>query len=241
MNAYKQDERQPGLGGAGWVPDATPRREALPVRAKSSLSGSLAAALHSSRRVRLLAAVALIVVCGLAVPVLASSLTPKPAQVLAATVDLPAGTVVTSADLTAVEASGPSGALVAAAEQGSIIGQTVRMEVPAGALLNEADLGSFPPVGSSVVPVAVKPGEFPSNLQTGQEVAVFPVSDGSTVQAGTAQHAAATGTVTEISPAAAAGSGEVVVDLEVATASAAVVAQASAVVLVGLDARGDAP
>ena len=238
MTAYKQD--------------APPRRElppvaekvspkSSPVSTKSSPIGSVTTALHSSRRVRLLAALALIVVCGLAVPVLAVTRTAKPAQVLATMADLPAGTVVTSADLTAVDASGPNGVMVPAADQGSIVGRTVRVEVPAGALLNEADFGSFPPTGTSIVPVAVRPGQYPSDLQIGQQVAVFPISGSSATQVGTAVHAAATGTVTRITPVAADGSGEVVIDLDVATGSAAVVAQAPAVVLVGLDARGDAP
>ena len=243
MNAYKQDEQRHGVSGAGWHPDAAPRHEPPTARGKSSRLGSVTTALHSSRRVRLLVASLLIVVCGVAVPVLALRPTAKPAQVLVTMADLPAGTVVTSADLTAVDASGPTGAMVPASDQGSIVGRTVRVEVPAGALLDEADFGSFPPTGSSIVPVAVKPGQYPPDLQTGQRVGIFPVSGGTgiTGEASTAEHAAATGTVTRITPAAVDGSGEVVVDLEIATGSVAVVAQASAVVLVGLDAQGDAP
>jgi hypothetical protein len=241
MSAYKQDEQRREFGGAGWRPDSAPRRVPQPVRARTSLFRSVSTGLHSSRKVRLIAALALIAVCGLAVPVLVSTLTPKPAEVLQAAVDLPAGTVISQADLKPVKATGPTGATVPAAEQASMIGQTVRVEVPAGALLNEADLGPFPPVGATVVPVSVKPGQYPANLQTGQQVAVFPVSSTSTGQASTAAHAAATGTVTQISPVASAGAGQVVVDLEVTTASAAVVAQAPAVVLVALDARGDLP
>jgi hypothetical protein len=242
MSAYKQDERSRDFGGAGWRPDGAPRsRVPEPVRTKASLFSSINTGLHSSRKVRLIAALALIALCGVAVPVLVNALTPKPAQALAVASDLPAGTVITQADLRTVNASGPTGATVPAADQASMIGQTVRVEVPAGSLLTEADLGPFPPIGATVVPVSVKPGQYPANLQTGDQVAVFPVSTSSTSQAGTAAHAAATGTVTQISPVASDGAGQVVVDLEVATASAAVIAQAPAVVLVGLDSRGDAP
>lgn len=241
MNAYKQDERNHDLGGAGWRPDSASRRTPEPVRAKTSMLASVSTGLHSSRKVRLIAALALIVVCGLAVPVLVTTLTPKPSKVLEAATDLPAGTAITGADLRSVSATGPAGATVPAADQASMIGQTVRVEVPAGALLNQADLGSFPPIGSTVVPVSVKPGQYPANLQTGQQVAVFPVASANTSQASTAAHAAASGTVTEISPVSGYGSGQVVVDLEVPTTTAAVIAQAPAVVLVGLDARGDAP
>jgi hypothetical protein len=241
MSAYKQDEEQHGLGEAGWRPDAAPRRTPEPVRAKRSLFASINAGLHSSRKVRLIAALALIAVCGAAVPVLVTTLTPKPAKGLEAVTDLPAGTMITPADLRQVDATGPTGAIVPGADQAAMTGQTVRVEVPAGALLNQADLGPFPPIGATVVPVSVKPGQYPANLQTGDQVAVFPVSSSSTSQAATAAHAAATGTVTQISPVASDGAGQVVIDLEVATASAAVVAQAPAVVLVGLDARGDTP
>lgn len=242
MNAYRQNEQQRALGGTGWRPDgATPRLAPAPSRAKPSLVASATSALRSSRRVRLLAALALVVVCAMAVPVLVTALSPKPTRVLAAVVDLPAGTVITQSDLKPVQATGPAGVMVPAADQASMIGQTVRVEVPAGALLNQADLGQFPPIGASVVPVAVKPGQYPSNLQTGQQVAVFPVATGTSSQTSTAAHAAATGTVIEISPAADDDSGEVVIDLEVTSTAAAVVAQAPAVVLVGLDVRGDAP
>ena len=241
MNAYKQDDQIRDFGGAGWHPIATPRRMPEPLPAKRSLLSSLSTELHSSRKVRVLAAVALLAVCGAAVPILVTTLTPKPTRVMEVVADLPAGTVITPADLQTVNATGPVGATVPAADLASMIGRTVRVEVPAGALLNEADLGSFPPIGSTVVPVAVKAGQYPSNLQTGDQVAVFPVSSGGASQAATVAHAAASGTVTEISTAVSSGSGQVVVDLEVPNSSAAVVAQAPAVVLVGLDARGDAP
>jgi hypothetical protein len=251
MNAYKQDERARTVDGVGRRPAPAPNHvhppvherpvHEKPLHEKPSPAGSVSTALHSSRRVRLLMALALIVVCGVAAPAIALTMTPKPTRALEAVIDLPPGSVVTAADLTTVDASGPSGALMPAADQGSIIGQTVRVEVPAGALLDAADLGAFPPTGSTVVPVAVKPGQYPVNLAPGETVAVFPISNGAAASTTTASHAAATGTVTQISAASGDGSGEVVVDLEVTTGQAAVVAQAPAVVLVGLDARGDAP
>jgi hypothetical protein len=241
MNAYKQNEQERrDFDGGGWRPQgaAHPVTEPIPRR---SLLGQATTALHTSRRVRVLAALGLVVVCGLATVVLALSLTPKSAQALEAVVDLPPGTVITSADLKPVAASGPASAMIPKADQASILGQTVRVEVPAGALLNEADLGPFPPVGSTVVPVAVKPGQYPTDLESGDTVAVFPISNGTSASTATAARAAATGTVTQISPVAQDGTGEVVIDLEVTTTQAAVVAQAPSVVLVGLDARGDLP
>lgn len=240
MNAYTNNEQR-SPRRAGTRIEAASRAATEPAHDRKHALGSASAALRSSRRVRLVAALALIAVCGIAVPVLALRMTPKPAEVLAAAVDLPPGSVITSADLTTVDASGPSSAMVPAADQRSILGQSVRVEIPAGALLNDADLGSFPPVGSTVVPVAVKPGQYPANLQTGETVAVFPISTGTTATQAIAQHAAASGTVTQISPVSGDGSSEVVIDLEVATGAAAAVAQAQTVVLVSLDERGDVP
>lgn len=237
MSAYKEETR--ALNGSGWRPNAAPSTPPVQARKPSGLK-SVMTLLRTSPRARLVAALVLIVVCALAYPALVLTFTPKPAQALAATEDLTPGTVITSADLTAVDASGPAAALVPASERASMIGQTVRVEVPAGALLNQSDMGAFPPVGSSVVPVAVKPGQYPADLQVGQSVAVFPVSNGTTTQASAAR-AAATGTVTQIVADSADGTGEMVIDLEVSDTTAPVIAQASAVVLVGLDARGDAP
>jgi hypothetical protein len=237
VNAYK-DERH-GLTSGGWQPD-TARAAKQPASKPSGRKG-FGTALRTSRRTRLLAALALIVVCGSAVPVLATSLAPKSTQVLAAAREMPPGTVINAGDLAVVAASGPAGSMMSATAQSSIIGQTVRADVPAGALLNQADLGVFPPIGQSVVPVAVKPGQYPADLQIGRSVAIYPVATGTTDSPTNAQHAAATATVTGISPVASDGSDEVVLDLEVANTSASVIAQASAVVLVGLDPRGDAP
>lgn len=236
MNAYKQEP--PGLSTAIWRPGSGTRRRK---GHKQSGLRSLATTMRTSRRTRLITALALIVLCGLAVPVLASTHTPKPAQALAAAHELTPGTVITSSDLTVVSASGPASALIPAADKASVIGQSARLDVPTGALLNQADLGAFPPIGSSIVPVSVKPGQYPANLRVGASVAIFPVSNDTTSeQAGVAQ-AAATGTVTEISPVPGDASGQVVIDLEVADDAAPVIAQTPTVVLVGLDARGDMP
>ena len=237
MSAYKEETR--ALNGSGWRPNAAPSTPPARTRKPSGIK-SVMTLLRTSRRARLLAALVLVVVCALAYPALVLTFTPKPAQALAATEDLTPGTVITSTDLKAVNASGPAAALVPASQEASMIGQTVQTEVPAGALLAHSDLGTFPPIGASVVPVAVKPGQYPADLQVGQSVAVFPVGNGTTTQA-SAGHAAATGTVTQIVPDSADGTGEMVIDLEVADTTAPVIAQASAVVLVGLDARGDAP
>lgn len=238
MNAFKDE--LPGTSTPGWQPRPNSRAVREPAL-ESSERSSWMTALRTSRRTRLLAALTLIVACTLAVPLLATSLAPKSTKTLTAARDLPPGTTITPGDLAVVTASGPSGSLVPAARQSSLIGQTVRVEVPAGALLNDADLGTFPPIGSSIVPVAVKPGQYPANLQTGQSVAVFPVSNGTTATQPEVPQELESGTVTQIAPVPGGDSGQMVVDLEVSDATAPAIAQAQAVVLVGLDDRGDTP
>ena len=237
MNAYKEETRSLGSSGSRSNPQHTPSAQ---VRKPSGLK-SIGMLLRTSHRARLLSAFALVALSILAVPVVVLAFTPKPAQALAAAEDLTPGTVITAADLSVVSASGPSAALIPASELASMIGQTVRIEIPAGALLDQSDIGSFPPIGSSVVPVAVKPGQYPADLQVGQGVAIFPTSSGTAATSTSSAHAAATGTVTEIVADSAAGTGEMVIDLEVSNTAASAVAQAANVVLVGLDARGDAP
>lgn len=229
----------PGTGGSGWRPrPGPPAREPAPGTSERSSRRTL---LRSSRRARLLAALALTVACALAVPLLATSLASKPTKALAAARDLPPGTTITAADLAVVTASGPSGALVSAAQESALIGRSVRAEVPAGALLDDADLGSFPPAGSSIVPVAVKPGQYPANLQTGQSVEVFPIPSGDAATQPELQQSTASGTVTQMAPVPEDGSGQMVIDLEVSDAAAPAIAQAPAVVLVELNDRGGNP
>jgi flagella basal body P-ring formation protein FlgA len=238
MNAYKDSEHS-GSGGGGTRPVS---RRASSVTATPAAGRSAAGVLRSSRRVRLVAGIALVVVCALAVPMLAAQASAKPSRVLAAAQDLPAGTALTSADVLSVQASGPTGAIIPAAGLAGLVGRTLRVEVPAGALLDAADLGAFPPSGTSVVPVSVKAGQYPADLVTGQQVAIFPQAGQDAASPGSpAAHAAATGLVLQIAPVANDQSGTVVIDLQVPLDAAPVVAQAPGVVLVGLDTAGDAP
>jgi hypothetical protein len=241
VNAYKDPDR-PATSGGGTRSNAARAPGSSPIPTARSTGGALLGVLRSSRRVRLLAGVVLVVVCALAVPLLAAQVSAKPARVLVASRDLPAGTVLTTADVSSAQASGPSGALIPTTGLAQLVGRTLRVEVPAGALLAPTDLGAFPPTGTSVVPVSVKAGQYPADLTTGQQVAVFPAA-GQGVSAPTipAAHAAATGLVVQIAPVANDPSGTVVIDLQVPLDAASVVAQGPGVVLVGLDAAGDAP
>lgn len=241
MNAYKDPDRS-------WSAGASARAEIgcrpgmSPNRAPRTPGRRRFGALRSSRQVRLLTGVALVVLCAVAVPLLATQAAARPSRVLAASQDLPAGTVLTTADMSRVPASVPGGAVIPAAGMAGLVGRTLRVEVPAGALLDASDLGAFPPTGTSVVPVSVKAGQYPANLATGQQVAIFPQAGqdaaGPSIPAA---HAAAAGLVVQIAPVAEDQSGTVVIDLQVPLAAVPVIAQAPGVVLVGLDAAGDTP
>lgn len=238
MNAYKTQEQSSPASG-GWQPQSRPH-PAPTTSANTPRRRLITTLLRSSRRARLVFALALVLLCVLAVPILALALAPKPAEALAATRDLPPGTVLTAGDLTQVKATGPSAAMIPASEETALIGQGLRIEVPAGALLDQGDIGSFPPSGTSVVPVSVKPGQYPADLQPGQQVAVFPAASTTGTQA-VAAHAAASATVVQVAGVPEDSAGTVVIDLEVPLSAAPAVAQASSVVLVGLDAAGDMP
>ena len=232
MDPYtKQD--LPSTGGYSPTPAPWPKA-ALSHRGPGTL-------FRTSRRFRYLACAAIVIIGAITVPTVSRLFsTPQP-QVLEAARTLPAGHIITPGDLTAVTGRPQGAALIPAGEGPGLLGHRLKLEVPAGALLAPGDFGSFPTAGMSVVPVAVKPGQFPPNLTGGDQVAVFPVlgaASGSAAQP--AAHAAATARVIQLQQTSD-SSGTVVVLLETTTAQAPIIAQAPGVVLVTLDAEGDAP
>jgi hypothetical protein len=196
---------------------------------------------RTSARGRYLTAAALIVLCALAVPMVTHAVAKQRTTVLVALHDLPPGHVIVSGDLGPVQAQAPAASAMAATNAGSLLGQSVSIQVPAGALLVPGDLGTFPPSGQTTVPVAVKPGQYPPDLRIGELVAVFPVVSATGTATAALVHAAATGQVTLIQAQPDSSDESVVVELQMSTTQAPVVAQAPGVVLVGLDAAGDAP
>ncbi len=103
--------------------------------------------------------------------------------VLAADRDLPAGHVVTPADLRAVELSGLTDvATIAVDDQALILGQEARGPVPAGTVLNTemfGDQGSAIPAGMAVVGAALDPGAAPGpSLRAGDRVQVLAITNG---------------------------------------------------------------
>ena len=100
--------------------------------------------------------------------------------VLAAKADLPAGTVLTAADLQAVNDAEPGAEAAPASAESSFIGKTLHVELPAGMLLGSGDVGAYPPSGYAQVSLALKPGQYPPNLINGQDVGIVPLAaDGS--------------------------------------------------------------
>lgn len=209
--------------------------------ARKTRHRNLATLFRTSRRFRYLICAAIVVVGGVAAPTVSHLLTRPQPQVLEASRVLAAGHVIAAGDLVPVSGRQKGAALIPASQGPTLIGRQLKLEVPTGALVAPGDFGPFPPTGMTVVPVAVKPGQYSPTLQGGDQVAVFPLP-GATGTGTTqpAAHAAATARVLQLQPGTD-SSNTVVVLLETPTAMAPVIAQAPGVVLVTLDAEGDAP
>jgi SAF domain len=232
MNPYTK-ELLPGAGGYTPAPSAQ--------GAKKHARRSFPTWFRTAGRGRYLVAAAIVVLSALTVPLLVHAATGPHPSVLTAARDLPAGHVITAGDLRTATGTGSSASTIPADRAASLIGQQLKVEVPPGAVLAPADLGPFPPTGMTLVPVAVKAGQFPPNLQSGYQVAVFPTNTTGGVAAQAAAHAAATGRVVQIQDQPDSSNGTVVVLLITSTTQAPIIAQAASVVLVTLDAAGDTP
>jgi hypothetical protein len=130
-----------------------------------------------------------------------------------------AGQVITAADLETVRvsAAGPV-SLVPASRQAEVVGSTAAVSMPAGSLLAGSDIGTPPPVKGQVrLGVALKSGAYPPDLAAGQDVdvpAALPVGEA---------------VVLSVSPATATGgSGDTVVEIQVAADAMPQVAAANA-------------
>ncbi|ROO52806.1 SAF domain-containing protein [Micromonospora sp. Llam0] len=97
-------------------------------------------------------------------------------QFLAVARDVPAGQVITDADLRVAWVANPSGlALVPAQESGGIVGRTATVPLVAGSLLVSAQVGpvAWPAEGEAVIAVPVAPGRAPTSLTAGSRVVVL--------------------------------------------------------------------
>ena len=144
--------------------------------------------------------------------------------VLALAKPVAAGQVITAADLETVRvsAAGPV-SLVPASRQAEVVGSTAAVSLPAGSLLAGSDVGTPPPVKGQVrLGVALKPGAYPPDLAAGQDVDVLATpaaaaSGSSSSGAAPAALPVGEAVVLSVSPASATGgSGDTVVEIQVA-------------------------
>lgn len=131
-----------------------------------------------SRRPGLIAAAVLLIVGFALAGALLVSNAGGTTQVLVAARPVPAGQVITAADLTAVPVSGSVRA-ISAADLDSLVGQTAAVALVQGQLLNRAMLSgvAVPAPGESMVGLALRPGQLPADgLGVGDRVQAIVVS-----------------------------------------------------------------
>lgn len=159
--------------------------------------------------------------------------------VLELRVSLPAGAVISAADLQVAQISAPGVAVLPAAEQAAVIGRTAAVPLVAGSLLSPAELGpsSALPAGTAEVAVALKPGGFPPDLAAGDHVLVVTLPTTGT-GGGSAGGIGSTGGIVPLGPTpavvigiqspGATGATDTVVSIQVALAGAPALADAAA-------------
>src|SRR5262249_10125223 len=129
----------------------------------------------------------LVVVCALAFAVTALRVDPRTA-VLALAAPVPAGHVLTDADLTVVNiVPDPALGALPQAQRAPVVGRTVRLPLAAHALLSQDLLGpaAWPPAGQSLIAVSVKSGHAPSGMAAGAQVLVLVVPPSSSTNPAT--------------------------------------------------------
>lgn len=242
---YSPPAQGPGLGSRD---GSTRAQRALP--APEVPRGGNKPRIASTRRrsrSRIAAGAVLVVACVFGFLAAASAVTGRHAEVLVLARPVPAGAVLSVADLTVIDLSSASGiATVPASEESQLAGRTVAVPLTAGTLLTPADLGppAFPPSGRAVVALPLSPGAYPPDLQPGARVAILPGhsasqdTTSSSGQAATSNPNVIIGTVTGITPVATPGQAQTVVSLLVDTAAAPAVEQLTSPVLVELDPAG---
>lgn len=114
----------------------------------------------------------LVVVCALGFAVAAGRMDHR-SSMLALGRPVTVGQILTGADLRPVPVSAGSGVdSIPAADSGSVIGRSVAVSLPAGALLTRAELGTatIPATGEAIAALLVMPGQFPPDLAAGAHV-----------------------------------------------------------------------
>ncbi len=114
----------------------------------------------------------LVVVCALGFALTAARMDHR-ASVLALARGVTVGQLLSAADLRPVPVSVGAGVdSIPATDSGSVIGRSMAVSLPAGALLTRTELGTavIPGPGQAVTALAVKPGQFPPDLAAGAHV-----------------------------------------------------------------------
>jgi hypothetical protein len=130
----------------------------------------------------------LVVVCALAFAVTGLRVDPR-TGVLALANAVPAGHVLTDADLMVVQiVPDPSLGAVPQAQRSTVVAHPVRLPLAAHSLLSQDVLGpsGWPPSGQALIAVAVKSGHAPAGITAGAQVVVLvvPASSSTSTAAG---------------------------------------------------------
>lgn len=191
---------------------------------------------------RALLGVLLVVVGALAAMTLANR-SEERVTVWVSTRALPAGQVLTAAD---VRARSMDAAAVADLDgvitgpDSTVVGRATAMPIAAGVLLSAGLLGdrAWPPAGAAVTAVAVPAGGYPPSLSAGTSVEVIlsPAGDGQRSDSSAARERVSAVVVSIAS--AASGDGSAVIELQLPTAGAVAVASAGSVRLVAVSGQG---
>lgn len=180
---------------------------------------------HRRSAPHMLLGAVLVVVCALAFAVTGLRMDSRTA-VLALAQPVPAGHVLSEADLTVVSiVADPALGAVPQSQRSTVLGRTVRLPLAAHALLGQDMLGppAWPPAGQSLVAVSVKSGHAPTGAAAGVQVLVLvvpPSASANNATTGGVVRAAAE--VVSVSPADSAGT--TVVSLLVTSANAVKIA-----------------
>jgi hypothetical protein len=156
---------------------------------------------------------------------------------------VPAGQVITSADLRVATVVPDAGVqLVAASQADTVVGRTAAVPLVAGALLSPEQVGpaAWPAAGEAVVALPLKPGRIPAGIAPGARVRVLAVAttEGSSGRSAAGDQAGVVATVVEVSREQVDASGTVVVSLLLRSADAGVAAAGGDATLVLLGPAG---
>lgn len=214
------------------APSRTPSASTNSFRARARPSAGASARVAVGRRRQvpwLVAGVVLVVGFALAFATVSIRLTGG-RPVLVVTGPLSAGHVLGPGDLRSVNMPAASGlATVPAAQEPSVLGRALSVPIAAGTLLSPAEVraGSSLPAGEAVVGLAVKAGQYPPALASGDQVEVVDTTGAAASQAttqGTTPGPVVPATVVGVDVSPAGSSAAAVISLQVGRSDAATVA-----------------